>query len=48
MFGTAIEKAVKTIGKNLDRQVAKESYEKRKKRRTLLNIVTTTSPCRKA
>jgi len=38
-----LEKAVKTIGKNLDRQVAKEIIRKEKKEETLLNIVTTTS-----
>ena len=38
-----LEKAVKTIGKNLDRQVAKEIIRKEKKEETLLNIITTTS-----
>src|SRR6476620_4539730 len=38
-----LEKAVKTISKNLDRQVAKEIIRKEKKEETLLNIVTTTS-----
>src|SRR6476646_768014 len=38
-----LEKAVKTIGKNLDRQVAKEIIRKEKKEETLLNIVTKTS-----
>jgi 3-hydroxybutyryl-CoA dehydrogenase len=38
-----LEKAIKTIGKNLDRQVAKEIIRKEKKEETLLNIVTTTS-----
>ena len=38
-----LEKALGTIGKNLDRQVAKELIRKEKKEETLLNIVTTTS-----
>jgi 3-hydroxybutyryl-CoA dehydrogenase len=38
-----LETAVKTISKNLDRQVAKEIIRKEKKEETLLNIVTTTS-----
>jgi 3-hydroxybutyryl-CoA dehydrogenase len=38
-----LEKAVKTISKNLDRQVAKEVIRKEKKEETLLNIITTTS-----
>jgi len=38
-----LEKAVKTISKNLDRQVAKEIIRQEKKEETLLNIVTTTS-----
>ncbi len=38
-----LEKAIKTISKNLDRQVAKEIIRKEKKEETLLNIVTTTS-----
>jgi len=38
-----LEKAVKTISKNLDRQVAKEIIRKEKREETLLNIVTTTS-----
>lgn len=38
-----LEKAIKTISKNLDRQVAKEVIRKEKKEETLLNIVTTTS-----
>jgi len=38
-----LEKAIKTITKNLDRQVAKEIIRKEKKEETLLNIVTTTS-----
>jgi 3-hydroxybutyryl-CoA dehydrogenase len=37
-----LEKAIKTISKNLDRQVAKEVIRKEKKEETLLNIVTTT------
>ena len=38
-----LEKAMETISKNLDRQVAKEIIRKEKKDETLLNIVTTTS-----
>ena len=38
-----LDKAMKTISKNLDRQVAKEIIRKEKKDETLLNIVTTTS-----
>jgi len=38
-----LEKAIGTIGKNLDRQVAKELIRKEKKEETLLNIATTTS-----
>src|SRR3982750_986040 len=38
-----LEKAIGTISKNLDRQVAKEIIRKEKKDETLLNIVTTTS-----
>jgi 3-hydroxybutyryl-CoA dehydrogenase len=38
-----LEKAVTTISKNLDRQVAKEIIRKEKKEETLLNIITTTS-----
>ena len=38
-----LEKAFKTIAKNLDRQVAKEIIRKEKKEETLLNIVRTTS-----
>src|SRR5690349_16736765 len=38
-----LEKAIQTIGKNLDRQVAKEIIRKEKKDEILLNIVTTTS-----
>jgi len=38
-----LEKAVKTISKNLDRQVAKEIIRKEKREETLLNILTTTS-----
>ncbi len=38
-----LEKAVSTISKNLDRQVAKEIILKEKKEETLLNIVTTSS-----
>jgi len=38
-----LEKAFKTITKNLDRQVAKEIIRKEKKEETLLNIVRTTS-----
>ena len=38
-----LEKAMETISKNLDRQVAKEIIRKGKKDETLLNIVTTTS-----
>jgi 3-hydroxybutyryl-CoA dehydrogenase len=38
-----LEKALSTISKNLDRQVAKELIRKEKKEETLLNIVTTTS-----
>ena len=38
-----LEKAVGTISKNLERQVAKEIIRKEKKEETLLNIVTTTS-----
>src|SRR3954468_16207927 len=38
-----LEKAVGTIAKNLDRQVAKEIIRKEKKEETLLNIITTTS-----
>jgi 3-hydroxybutyryl-CoA dehydrogenase len=38
-----LDKAIKTISKNLDRQVAKEIIRKEKKEETLLNIVTTTS-----
>ncbi len=38
-----LEKAIGTISKNLDRQVAKEIIRKEKKEETLLNIVTTTS-----
>jgi 3-hydroxybutyryl-CoA dehydrogenase len=38
-----LEKAFKTISKNLDRQVAKEIIRKEKKEETLLNIVRTTS-----
>jgi 3-hydroxybutyryl-CoA dehydrogenase len=38
-----LEKAIGTISKNLDRQVAKEIIRKEKKEETLLNIVRTTS-----
>jgi 3-hydroxybutyryl-CoA dehydrogenase len=38
-----LEKAIKMIIKNLDRQVAKEIIRKEKKEETLLNIITTTS-----
>lgn len=38
-----LEKAIGTISKNLDRQVAKEIIRKETKEETLLNIVTTTS-----
>ena len=38
-----LEKAMETISKNPDRQVAKEIIRKEKKDETLLNIVTTTS-----
>ena len=38
-----LEKAMKTISKNLDRQVTKEIIRKEQKDETLLNIVTTTS-----
>jgi len=38
-----LEKAIGTIGKNLDRQVAKELIRKEKREETLLNIATTTS-----
>jgi len=38
-----LEKAIGTIGKNLDRLVAKEIIRKEKKEETLLNIITTTS-----
>jgi 3-hydroxybutyryl-CoA dehydrogenase len=38
-----LEKALKTISKNLDRQIAKEIIRKEKKEDTLLNIVSTTS-----
>jgi len=38
-----LEKAIGTISKNLDRQVAKEIIRKEKKEETLLNIITTTS-----
>ncbi len=38
-----LEKAIGTISKNLDRQVAKEIIRKEKKAETLLNIATTTS-----
>ncbi len=38
-----LEKAINTIGKNLDRQVAKEIIAKETKERTLSNITTTTS-----
>jgi len=38
-----LEKAINTISKNLDRQVAKEIIRKERKEETLLNIVTTTS-----
>src|SRR5689334_11491479 len=38
-----LEKALGTISKNLDRQVAKELIRKEKKEETLLNIGTTTS-----
>jgi len=38
-----LEKAIKTINKNLDRQVAKEIIRKEKKEETLQNIITTTS-----
>ena len=38
-----LEKAIGTISKNLDRQVAKEIIRKEKKEETLLNIIATTS-----
>jgi len=38
-----LEKAMETISKNLDRQVAKEIIRKEKKEETLLNIIATTS-----
>jgi 3-hydroxybutyryl-CoA dehydrogenase len=38
-----LEKAINTISKNLDRQVAKEIIRKERKEETLQNIVTTTS-----
>lgn len=38
-----LEKAIHTIGKNLDRQIAKEIIRKETKEETLLNIIITTS-----
>ena len=37
-----LEKAINTIGKNLDRQIAKEIIRKEMKEKTLRNIITTT------
>ena len=37
-----LEKAINTIGKNLDRQIAKEIIRKEMKEETLRNIITTT------
>src|SRR5690606_23415840 len=40
---TALEKAIATIGKNLDRQIAKELIDEAAKNTTLTNISTFTS-----